>query len=367
MSPRNIVVFYDSPCIDGAAAAWAVNEGLKNQPDTNVEYVPIGYGKPEERTQKILSHLHNGAEVIFVDTSPKDDTLELIFNPTDQIPKIKKLTVLDHHASEVARLKRFELGQKAKATASPDSPDFEFIIDADKPAAALLAWEHFNKDKTAPKLLEWVGQMEPPVRLKTHRDFAMAAFIDSKDILTPKEVFSTIDSLVSLSEDEMVAQGNAILADQFNNIKKGIKNSLLFTKLELLPGREEWVPIVNANVQNFGRRVNEALIEEACAGTTCGVSGAWFVQGDGTVKLSLRSKGIPDVGKIAQHMGNTVGVGGGGHPTDAVVQFDNLVQFTQAVSLHTKEQMMANRWDSKALGPHTAAVKRTGTSTGNPG
>ena len=77
---RNIVVFYDSPCIDGSAAAWAVNESFKNQPAINIEFVPIGYGKPEERTQKILSNLHDGAEAIFVDTSPKDDTLALLSN-----------------------------------------------------------------------------------------------------------------------------------------------------------------------------------------------------------------------------------------------------------------------------------------------
>ncbi len=367
IASRSIVVFYDSPCIDGASAAWAVNEAFKDDPSVKVDYVPLSYGKPEERTQKILNNVFDGAEVVFVDTSPKDDTLERLFSPNDDTPQIKKLTVIDHHVSEVARLKKFEMAQKAKGP-NRSGPAFEFVLDAEKEAAAIQAWEHFNPGKQAPALLEWVGKMEPPVRLKTPRDFALAAFVDSKDILTPGEVFATIDSLVVLSEEDMVAQGNAILADQFNNIKKGIKHSLLYTKLELLPGHNEWVPIVNANVQNFGRRVNEALVEEASAGTTCGVAGAWHVQGDGTVKLSLRSKGVPDAGKISQHLGSTIGVGGGGHATDAVVQFDNLVHFTQSVPLYTREQMLAERWESKAVGTHTASLKRGGANgVGGPG
>lgn len=354
---RNIVVFYDSPCIDGACSAWAVNEALREQPDLNVEYVPIGYGKPEERTQKILSHLHDGAEVIFVDTSPKDDTLDLLFHPNDATPKIKKLTVLDHHASEVSRMRQYERMEKLKVNGMQPALQFEFIVNEKKPSAAVMAWEYFHKDKPVPKLLEWVGKMEPPVKLKNDHEYAIAAFIDSKDIVSPKEVFRTIDDLAPISEEKMVSQGNAILAEQMNNINKGIKTSQLYTKLELLPGHTEWIPIVNANVQNFGRRVDEALLEEAYAGTTCGVSAAWFVQNDGTVKMSLRSRGTPDVGMVAQHVGRTIGVSGGGHAPSAVVQFADLSQFAANVKLYSKEKMIAEMWNGKALGPHTAAVR----------
>jgi hypothetical protein len=341
---RSIIIFYDDPCLDGAASMWVAYNALKEDSSANIECIPIGYGKPEERTQRILGHLHDGAEVIFLDTSPKDDTLDILFNPSEHTPKIAKLTVLDHHASEVARVKKFEASRASITTPHAQAPAFEFILDAQQPAAALLAWEYYHPNKPTPKLLEWVGLMEPPVRLKTNRDDAVAAFIDSKDISTPENILSTIDCLITLSEDEMVARGNSILADQFNNINKGIKTSLLYAKLELLPNKKEWIPLVNANVQNFGRRVNVALIEEAYAGTTCGISGAWFVQGDGIVKLSLRSKGQPDVGEVAKYLGKTIGIGGGGHPTDAVVQFENMTQFTQNVHLMTKEQMLTERW-----------------------
>lgn len=64
-----------------------------------------------------------------------------------------------------------------------------------------------------------------PCSAETNRDFAIAAFIDLKDISTPENIFSSIGSLIDLSEKEMVTRGNSILADQFNNINKSIKTS----------------------------------------------------------------------------------------------------------------------------------------------
>jgi nanoRNase/pAp phosphatase (c-di-AMP/oligoRNAs hydrolase) len=348
---KNLVVFYDSPCVDGAASAWIIHEALKNAPDVEVDYVPIGYGRPEERTRQIMAHLRDGVEALFVDNSPKDDTLALLFTPPEGTPRIAKLTVVDHHASEVARMKQFEMNLKSGTTNAPVGPLYDFHLDGSKPAAALMVWELFNPDRTPPKILEWIGQMEPPVRLRTHRDYAMAAFIDSKDILSPDQIFASISALATMSDDEMLTQGNAILAEQLSNIKKGIHTAMLYTKLALLPRQKMWMPIVNANVQNFGRRINEALLEIACSGTTCGVVAAWCVLGDGTVKMSLRSKGTPNVGAIAQYLGGKIGVGGGGHATDAVVQFKDLAQFATRVKLHKREDMIKIMWEPKKPRP----------------
>jgi len=366
---REVVVFYDSPCIDGAAAAWSIKQAFDQNPAIEVQYVPLTYGKPGDRTRKILSHLKDGMEAIFVDTTPKDDTLDLLFNP-ECTPRIRKLSILDHHTSEVRRLLAFQERIRAlDPNAYAGTPALEFVLNPEKPAAALLAWDYFNPGKPAPQLLHWVGKMEPPVTLKTDDDYAMAAFIDSKDIMDPKEMFAAIDSLVSMPEKDMLAQGNAIRAYQANTIKKSVKSNLTFTQLELEPGKREWIPLVNANVQNFGRGVNEALIDESHSSTTAGVSGAWSVQGDGTVKLSLRSRGQPDVAAMAQHLATTVGMSGGGHPSDAVVQFESLEQFTKAVPIYTREQMAEEIAKPRNVGQHTAAIvkKQSGGKNGGPG
>lgn len=358
---KNIVVFYDDPCIDGATCAWIIREKYKSEPGVSLSFVPLGYGEKKTRTQRVLSHLHNGDEAIFVDTTPKDDTLEFLFCcDGTSAPLLSKLTIIDHHATEVGRLHTFEQFHKT----CPDSqclgtpPELELILDPTAPSAAQVAWRHFFPEAEEPHFLELLGLMDA-ADLKTHTDYALAAFFDAQDITSPEAIFETISSLVRTSAEDVLSQGSAILADQLNVIKKNVKNSFNYAKMELLEGRTFWVPLVNLNVQNAGRRVNGALLEEATAGTTCGVVGAWHHQGDGTVKLSLRSNGVPDVGKIADYLKQTIASGGGGKPSLAAVQFENLLSFVKAVPLYTKEQMIAEIWREPSK--PTKKTKQNGT------
>lgn len=363
---RNIVVFYDDPCIDGAASAWAICNGFKDKKGVNIEYVPLGHGRPEDDKHKVIDAVKDGAEVIFVDTSPTDTTLDALLKPGEDAPKIDSLTVIDHHASEVGRLEAYKkkMGKRKKG-----QPDFQLHLDVDKPSAASFAWEIFNGNKPAPKLLEWVGKMEPPVSLKTNRDYAIASYIDSKDVFSSTEqAFATLDELAATDEAVMVGQGNAILADQLNNTK-GLKNAIRYANIELLPGVTQWMPIVNANVQDFGRRINEALLEQAGAGATCGVIGAWHVEGKGDVKLSLRTNGVPNAGLVAKHLGETIGNGGGGHPTDAAMQFESMEQFVANVKTCSRQEMLEQIWSEAeravVSSSHADAVTRNGAHKRN--
>lgn len=344
-TPRKIVVFYDDPCIDGSVSAKIVKDAFKDNPAVKIVFVPISYGSPQIRTQKILSHLSDGAEVIFLDTSPKDDTLEILFNPETQHPRIKKLTIFDHHPTEVARIQDFARALRSKLAGSiaPNVPELELFLNPAKSSAALIVWDHFNRGKPAPSLLGLVGRIESSTEEPSRHDKEIMAYFDSLISLTPEETFNNLETRFMLTEEEILPYGRAIFLAQKNNIEKSIKTSFRYAKMEVLPGRSEWVPLVTGNVLSFGRGIDDALVKEAQRSTTFGVAGAWFVQKDGTVKLSLRSRGAPDVGRIAKHLGITIGFDGGGRTKAACVYFTDLLQFAQNVKTYSKEEMMAIR------------------------
>ena len=66
---------------------------------------------------------------------------------------------------------------------------------------------------------------------------------------------------------------------------------------------------------------------------------AWYVQGNGSVTMSIRSDGDPDASKIAELLCTNRGARGGGHKTSAAVHFTSLSQFAEVIPLYTLEQM----------------------------
>ncbi len=359
--PTDILVFYDDD-IDGAAAAWAFNESLNDDGlGEKVRYVPVGYDL--FRQDKILqncAHLNSGGRIIFLDTAPDNQTLDLLFRPTDGRPNIATITIVDHHSSEIRRLQNYANTHRQDAgtgeTQTSPKPNLDLILDSKKPAAALLAWEHFNPGKLAPDLFNWIGKMEAD-SLEADDEWARAALIDGEDISTPEMAFQAIDYLINLKDSEMVASGNSMIAGQFSQIQKALKNSMTYASLELLPGMPPmWVPLINANVLQYNRRIDQAFLKAA---EGYDVVGIWNVNGDAGVSLSLRSNGVPDVGEIAKYLKTTIARDGGGRATAAAVHFDDIHHFLNSVKLCSKEQMTAAKWapaPASIVGHHTAAV-----------
>jgi hypothetical protein len=353
---RNIVVFYDSPCIDGAASAWCFERKYSDDPEVNLELIPLPHGDLEIRKSRILENIINEAEVYFVDTSPKKEELKALMSPFqtenrgEENGRVKSVTVWDHHESEAVN------NFKPPETEGSTLPDIHSEIDVNMPSAAIMVWKKLFNGEPPPEIFEWIGKMEPPVTLKNHTEYAVSAFLDSKDISSPGRLVSTFNELSRISTKHMVAEGNAILADQLNNAGKLLENGM-YAYLELLPGcGKMWMPVFNANVRNFGRGIDSTLIEVANKGTTPGVAGAWFLQGDGTVKLSLRTSGYPDAEKIAKHLEKTVGIDSGGRKTAGSVTFKDLRQFVDHVPLYTKEQMRKMQW-TPVEGPKAPACE----------
>jgi hypothetical protein len=160
---------------------------------------------------------------------------------------------------------------------------------------------------------------------------------------------------------DMVVAGLSILSDQENRIEK-LTDNIMYTRLlfmnEKMQEETMWVPVINADVQNFGRHISDYLRQQGDR-TGMGMAFAWYVQGNGTVTMSIRSDGDPDASKIAEFLCSAPGVTGGGHKTSAAVHFSSLRQFTDTIPLFTGEQM--NELKKKDNAPESE-LKTTGTS-----
>lgn len=342
---NRIVVFYDNPCVDGSASLWVLHKAFSEEQISGAEYVALGYGNPVERTQKILSHLSDGAETYFLDTSPKDDTLGILFGSCATRQKIKKLTVIDHHASEVLRLKAFEEKWKTRERCGEGEPEFVSILDSSKSAAALLTWGHFFPSRPVPELLYWVGRMETYGQLKTDDDYAIAAYIDLKHTEKPHEILPAMDELSRTPKTTMLGFGRVLYEAQIKNIEV-IRPHVNYARVEVSEGRWEWIGLFEVDIRLMGRAMDR-LLHEVAQASGSGIAGTYCTQGDGTVKLSLRTNGLPDAGKIACFVGKKIGAGGGGHSTSAVVQFRDTDEFRQSIVLYTAEQRVVANWEPK--------------------
>lgn len=352
---KNITVFYHHPCLDGSAAAWVFHKKWGGDKNISLRFVPLAHGDPEAQARKILDNAGADTELFFLDMSPGEALLDRLLTPDDSgAAYARSVTLIDHHASNAEDLKDY----KAPRSEGFTPPELRMVLDARAPAASVMVWKELFGAQAPPDLMNWVGKIDSPSDLHTSEEYAVAAFIDSKDITTPELAFASFDAIEKMPVDEMVHHGNAIQADQLNNIKK-LYSNMLYAQLELMPGAGRmWMPVVNADIQNFGRRISEALVEEANKGTSVGVAGVWFVKGDGTVTMSIRTNGLPDAGQVAKHLGATIGVAGGGHMTDAAVHFRDVAQFFANVKLRTRDQMRALQWQAAANDATVPAEKQ---------
>lgn len=338
---RTITVFYHHPCLDGSAAAWVFHRKWGEDKNVNLRFVPLTHGDPQAQAKKISDNADAGAEMFFLDMSPGESVLNHLLAPDENgKTRVKSVSLIDHHASNATDLKNY----KAPASEGFKPPPLKIIMDASAPSASLMVWKELFGPEQPPEFLRWVSKMDSPSDLRDNDEHAVAAFIDSKDIGTPQQAFESFNVMEKMAAEEMMNYGRPIYADQLNKIKKLLANTL-FAELELMPGAGKmWLSVVNADIQGFGRSISAALVAEASKGTSVGVAGAWFVKGDGTVTMSIRTSGIPDAGQVAKHLGATIGVSGGGHTTDAAVHFRDTDQFFSSVRFCTRDQMRALQW-----------------------
>lgn len=336
---RHLLVIYHMDCIDGLASAWAVHCKWASDPSVKLDYIPYGHHNIEDAEKTIRSHLAapdsaDVIDVVFVDVAPTRAFLTELLTPPARATRV---VVADHHKSAAEQLRGFE------APTHDGVPELHLRIDAMHPSAANMVWEYLFPDTPAPIFFQLIAKMDLGQNLlETENDYAAAALIDSKNITSIDTAFQSFMAMSHLEYQDMVALGRNILSDQDTRISK-LEDNVMYAQLHIAEGAAPvWIALVNADVQNFGRYISTWLVQQGEV-TGAGLGGAWYVQGNGSVTVSLRSDGTPDASAVATYLCQSFGIRGGGHSTSAAVHFPTLAAFQQHVQLHSYDEMTAAR------------------------
>lgn len=313
----SLIIVYHANCIDGAASAWAVAKAHKAE-ETAI-YLPYEHFNHPAAEKKIRAAANPDAEIYFVDVAPEKDFLDELLASA-----VKSIHILDHHKSAAEALKNY-----------PPSSRLEIHIDPARHSAAKMVWERLLTENP-PDVLNVIDKMDGDATgLKTPQDFAAAALIDTHDVRTITGALDALRGLAKLSFNEMAAHGAPTLTDQENRIENLLDNTQ-FATLQILPGAAPVsVPVVNGNVQHFGRYISDRLVS---LGKEHGanIAFAWSMQKNGSITMSLRTDGNPDCSAVARHLCETLGVTGGGHAGAGAVHFASLAEFTRRMPMTAK-------------------------------
>lgn len=315
---KNLVVVYHEDCIDGLAAAWTVEKKHGGKKNISITYIPYGHHAQAETEKKILAAAAEHSDILFVDVSPKPEFLKKLLTL-----EAASIEILDHHKSAHENLAHIK------------APHLKLSIDPQHPSAAHMVWDRMQPDTPRPAFFEMIAKMDIAHDLRTDDDYAAAALIDSKGIKNTAEAFASFRELENLSFAELAEKGRSIHADQYNRITK-LTDNVMFTRLDHPEVEDLWIPVVNADVQNFGRAISKYL-RQLGQEAGCDIAFAWYMQGNGAITMSIRSDGQPDASSIAKHFCATFKTEGGGHATSAAVHFSSLAEFSTHVRLTPRE------------------------------
>ena len=316
-----LVVAYHADCIDGLACAWGVH---KKFPGRETIYVPISHHDHEAGEKAVLAALKPGSELFYVDAAPERAFLDKLANLN-----LHAITVIDHHLSTHKDLSGY-------VPPAGSSTVVKIITNDDHPSAASMVWDYLLGSASKPEILTMIEKMDVKPDLRSEQDYAAAAFVDSKSLRSIKDAFMTLDSLSSMSIIDMACEGGSLYKDQFNRVAK-LHDNVMFTM-----HKGQMVPVVNADVQSFGRYISEYLRELARENKS-GAAFAWYMQGNGVVTMSIRATGDTDASAIATDMNQKFGTEGGGHKTSAAVHFRSLAAFAQAILLLPRDAAAAKK------------------------
>jgi len=330
-SEDSFVVVYHNDA-DGAASAYIVGEALNISNSNNVKFVPYDHAKRKCVEAEIIGSLQENTKLFFVDVSPKKDFLDELMSPDQHGQnKLKSVSIIDHHASAAKDLADY-LYKAPSANDDNIAPKLDIEIDPDCSSATKMVWNRFKTSEDA-AMPDWVKIIDMLDRnnLSLQKEFAAAAYVDTKRVDgSPEEAMKSIKSLTKLSFDFMARSGYPIIRAQKETIKQLIRCAHV-VDIEVLPNKTMQVPMVTADVRNYGRQIDKYLnLLGKIKGQ--GLSFAWYQKSTGEVNVSIRSNGTPDAGEVAKHICDTVkGSEGGGHNNSAAVTMPSLSSFNRFV------------------------------------
>lgn len=270
------ICIYHKSCLDGFAAAWAVNRALcENNASANVEFVAGAYGEdPPDVTDKA---------VLMVDFSYKRPVIEVMMRYAMSI------LIIDHHKTAEEDLSFLPEGPTS--VMEPSQHQFSKVFDMEQSGAG-LTWNFFHPGKPPPKLLQAIEDRDLwRFQYKDSNEAAMAA-------ASYPMVFELWDSL-------MMESAFPRLVEEGRTIARYRDKTLVDLLVQLEPTRISLGGYV-------GKIVNLPYVFASEAGQILGegmpFGGTYAVVGPDRVLVSLRSREEGcDVSEIAKRFG------GGGH------------------------------------------------------
>lgn len=267
MSSNRRYVLYHADCHDGFASAYSFWKKYKE----NVTYYAVFHNTP-------LPSIEDGSEVYIVDFSYNKNIL------LDLKARVKSLVLIDHHKSAEQELKGLDFA----------------LFDMSK-SGARLVYEYLNKGNNGnseiPKLFLYVEDNDLWLFKHPHSK-AINAYIKS----IPYD-FNAWEKLENDLENnfELVHQSGETLLRQVD-----VYQTSILLNMQMIDFEGHHVPCVNTSILNSeAGNTMLKLVKDAP------FSISWFINKDGKIKLSFRSRGDFDVSVLAKKFG------GGGHKAAA--------------------------------------------------
>ena len=262
------VCFFHAGCPDGFGAAWALWRAWGERG----RYLPKGHSDALDVAS------HRGAEVVFVDIAPDNETLRGLSEV------VERLVVLDHHRSSRERYR-----SDPSLENLIEAGGHRVIFDLDH-SGAVLAWNYFHPETPAPELLLYV-QDQDLWSWKLPRSEEVNAAIGSH-----RRDFEVWDELAERPVRELAAEGAPLVRAARTELERALHGA------HPLRIGERRIEAVNAPQQRSA--IGHALAKRAAYGLQWGA--VYRLMGT-RVDVSIYSVGELDVSKVA------AGYGGGGH------------------------------------------------------
>ncbi len=288
-------VFYHNPCLDGAASAWAAYQAFGD----DAVYLGINHNTPEAILAQIMPLVEESSRVIFADIAPHPKVLEAL------VEKAGSIEIIDHHITEIRRLDGFT------------HPKVTTVLDNGKSGGSLV-FHYLLPSEAVPPVIQWVETVDLE-RSDDPNFYPLAAYLDTLNLSTIERIVASFEHTASLSDEEILSIGHGKDFVQRVRIEEALQ-----TRQEIQIPLEEGGPAVPVlmicgNPRELGRRYSKQL-QAIAADHPSGAALSWFEDPYGTVRVSVRTNGVPDASRIAEYFGEQ-GLSGGGHARLAAAHF----------------------------------------------
>lgn len=265
---KKIMVLYHANCLDGFTAAWVAWKKFGDLAD----YIPVAHQRTPPGDFK-------DKEVYFVDFAYPVETTKRI------LEEANKVVIIDHHKTT-----------KDSAELAHDH------LYSENNSGAVLAWQYFFSKIPTPKLLKYVEDMDL-WNFKLDGTEEVIAFMDKE-----RFDFERWNDLVDNFESGKDLKGIIKIGENLLEYKRSILEKISYRSYKVNFEKKD---ILAINSPIFQSELGHILYERIPP-----MSIVWYEKNN-EIKVSLRSDGSVDVGKIAEKYG------GGGHKEASAFRIDN--------------------------------------------